>query len=183
VQNNNNIVWKNITVVDEVPGTGRFASFIVANFTEEMQETILEFLVPKGEELSIFDWGQLFVELTPALMKQLDREKEVPDGVRILDDVSFRILKPRVRLGHFRLSPNEMHAMKVRFVPNQQQPLGVRVLTLDIVQRFKNQVIGGVRFVMKTIPDTRNIAVDNPAYIFDGVTWVPAAGTTGCQCC
>src|SRR3546814_13731860 len=41
VQNNNNIVWKNISVVDDLPGTVRATGFTVANFSKKPQHLSL----------------------------------------------------------------------------------------------------------------------------------------------
>ncbi len=184
VQNNNNIVWKNITVVDELPGSGRFASVIVANFTNEIERAHIVFLIPKGEKPSIFDWGQVFVELPPRLVKYCHEEGNDNAGVHRVDDTTFQILKPGARLGPFELEANELHAVHVRFIPKHRHPLGVRVFALDLVQKVKDRVVGGQRFVLKSLPDPRYIAIDNPTTVFDGVTWVPVGGgTPGCPCC
>lgn len=184
VRNNNNIVWKNIAIVDEAPGTGRFASVVVANFSPEVQQAYLVFQTPKGEKPSIFDWGQVFVELPPGLLQRVRANLIGNADVRQDDDITLQILKSGTRLGPFDLAPNEMHALQIRFVPRHRHPLGVRVLALDLVQESKNRVVGGFRFVLKTQADRQFIAIDNATHIFDGVEWVPAGGkTSGCACC
>jgi hypothetical protein len=184
VQNNNNIVWKNITVVDEVPGSGRFASVVVANFTDEIERTTLVFLTPRREQPSIFDWGQVFVELPPDLSERCDHEDNDNIGVRQFDDTTFQVLKPGARLGTFELAPNEMHAVQVRFVPTNRHPLGVRLFALDLVQKVKGRTVGGLRFDLKSLPNPRLIAIDNATSVFDGVTWVPVGETPpGRPCC
>ena len=184
VRNNNNIVWKNITIVDEVPGSGRLASVIVANFTDEIEWATLVFLIPKGEKPSIFDWGQVFVELPPELLEQ--RKEECCDsvGIRQFDDTTFQVLEPGAKLGRFKLAPGGLHTVRVRFVPAQKYPLGVRVFVLDLVQKAKDRDIGGQRFVIKSLPDPRYVAIDKPASVFDGVTWGPIGGPiAGYTCC
>jgi hypothetical protein len=185
VQNNNNIVWKNITIVDELPGSGRSETVLVANFTDEIQEATLVFLTPRREKPSIFDWGQVFVELPPELAKKFNQDNTNNIGVHQVDDTTFQVLNSGARLGVFELTPDEVHAINVRFNPKHKHPLGVRIFTLDMVQRTKERTVGGQRFVLKTLPDTRNTAIDQAASIFDGVSWIPLASKPGseCACC
>jgi hypothetical protein len=182
VQNNNNIVWKNIQVVDEVAGSGRFATVIVANFTHEAETANLMFQTPKGEKPSIFDWGQVFVELPAELIKQLKKTADIY-GLRRLNESTFQVLRSGARLGNFSLPSRRMYAVRFRFVPTHKKPLGVRVFALDLLQKGKNRVVGGQRFIVKTVPDCRFIATDNAPMQFDGVTWVPKGrGVHGCRC-
>jgi hypothetical protein len=184
VQNNNNIVWKNISIVDEVPGSGRIGSLIVANFTPEIEWNTLLFLSPRGEKPSIFDWGHVFVELPSDLLKRRKEDCDDSTGIRQFDDNTFQILGSGAKLGKFELAPDELHTVKVRFVPAQRHPLGVRVFALDLIQKTKDRVIGGQRFVLKSAPDPRYVAIDKPSSVFDGVTWLPIGeGTAGCFCC
>lgn len=184
VRNNNNIVWKNITVVDDKPGSGRLASALVANFSDEVQWVTLVFQVPRGEKPSIFDWGQVFVDLPPGLLEHRKGECDDSGGIQQIDDRTFRLLEPGAKFGKFELAPGKVYAVRVRFVPMQTYPLGVRVFSLDMVQKVKAEVIGGVRFVLKTQPDHRHFPLDEPAAVFDGVNWVPRGGGTMCfRCC
>ncbi len=184
VKNNNNIVWKNITIVDEEPGAGRTASVIVANFSEEFQGTKLVFRTPKGEEPSIFDWGQVFVELPPELLELQKGECDDRAGTRPFDETTFQIMGTGAKLGIFELKPGALHTVKIKFVPAHKHPLGVRVFALDLIQKTKEGVVGGQRFILKTLPDTRNIAIDKPLTVFDGVSWQTAgSGLSQCKCC
>lgn len=184
VQNNNNIVWKNITVVDEVPGSGRLATVILANFGDEIERASLVFVTPKREHPSIFDWGQVFVEVPPDLIKRWKEERDDIVGIRRFDETTFQVLKAGAILGIFELSPGELHTIRVRFVPAQKHPLGVRVFALDLMQKVKDRVVGGLRFILKSVPDPRFVATDDAPTMFDGVTWVPIGGATqGYPCC
>lgn len=53
---NNNIVWKNMTIVGD--GGGRTSAAVVANYGEEPQEARLVFSVPREEPVTMYDWGQ-----------------------------------------------------------------------------------------------------------------------------
>ena len=160
VQNNNNIVWKNITVVDAEPGTGRVSGIIVGNFSKEFEWTTLVFTISEKSRVTVFDWGQVFVELPPDLVKSGRCEAENA-GVRQVDDNTFQILGPGAKLGPFELPPGALHGVRVRFVERHKSPFGVHVLTLDMTQKTGDRTVGGQRFVIKTAPDCRNIVRGN----------------------
>jgi hypothetical protein len=181
VQNNNNIVWKNISIVDEEPGAGRFSSVLVANFTQKPQQAKLVFATPRREKDSVFDWGRVFVELPPELLRLRDGGNDDNCGIRLLDETTFQILEPRADLGAFRLDPGVFYTVNLRFLPAQNRPLGVRVFTLDLIQEVDGRVVGGQRFVVKTQPDLRNFPHDGAA-VFDGVEWI-GDGTHDHLCC
>ena len=172
VKKNNNIVWKNITVVDDVSGSGRLATTIIANFRKEQELATLEFEAPKEEDPSIFDWGKVFLEIPKDLIKR--RVKDVKQvGLKQIDDTFFWISGPRAVLGAFKLEPKETYAMTLRFLPTFKRPMGVRVFNLDILHKVDGRVIGGQRCVLKTHPDKGYMAIVKPTYTFNGVTWVP----------
>jgi hypothetical protein len=163
VRNNNKIAWKNLAIVDSGPGGGqRLASVIVANFRAKSEKVTLFLQVPARESPTILDWGRVFVEFPPGL---------VAASVRPVSNNAFEVTKPRARLGTFRLAPGAMHVLRIRLLPKPGF-LGVHVLTWDLVQKVKDRVVGGQRFVIKTSPDHRDIVPDAPRNTFDGVSWV-----------
>lgn len=181
VQNNNNIVWKNITVVDEQPN-GRLSAAIVGNFDKETQRARLVFSTPKDEPYSIFDWGQVWFEVTGEMRKLWKKSKAELKDIEQLDGTTFRVMGPGASIGPIEFRPGELAAMQIRFVAAPKQALGVRVLTLDLEQLADRGVIGGQRFVIKTTPDHRGMTLDRPATVFDGVTWLPATDGCGGPC-
>jgi hypothetical protein len=177
VQNNNNIVWKNITVVDDIPGSGRLSGIIVGNFSREIEKTMLVFTISGESRVTVFDWGQVFVDLPEDLLKQGCDENDNA-GVRKVDENTFRLLGPGAKIGPFELAPGALYGVQVRFVPRHKGPIGVHVLTLDMMQKTRSGVVGGQRFVVKTAPDPRNIAPGNVVLMTGGVAWAPS-GTAG----
>lgn len=183
VKKNNNIVWKNITIVDDVPGGGRFTTALIANFRTEKQRATLTFVTPKREVPSIFDWGQVFVELPKELLKRLERDGLNDSRLRRFDDNTYQVLASGAVLGTIDLAPGEVFPLHLRFVPTYRRVIGVRVLTLDLVQTVKERPVGGQRFVIKTLPEPRAPKGDGGAAVFDGVTWVPRGhDDDGCGC-
>jgi hypothetical protein len=128
----------------------------------------------------------VFVELPLELIKQLDDQTGEQSGLRRFDDTTFQVLRSGARLGSFELRPGEIYGVRVRFIPLQQQVLGVRVFTLDLVQTANERAIGGQRFVLKNTPDPRLLTVENPSSILDGDTWItggtPSNNPCDCGC-
>lgn len=180
VQNNNNIVWKNITVVDDVGG--RVSAAIVANYGKEGQRVRLVFTAPRDERPSIFDWGQVWLDTTPEFTKLFDAGEGHLERIERFDETSFRVLGTEASMGTLALEPGAVAALQLRFVPTAQQPLGVRVFALDVDQYVGDERIGGQRFVVRTAPDRRGVAPDKPVRCFDGAVWRPAEATAGCGC-
>jgi hypothetical protein len=172
VKNNNKIAWKNIAIVNNDSGrVERFASAIVANSRAEAEAVTLFLQVPARDHPAILDWGRVFVELPPGLVAARNSDK--PAGVRPVDKNTFEVAEPEARLGTFELAPGAMHVLRIRLVPRPDF-LGVHVLTWDLVQKVGERVVGGQRFVIKTPPNRREIPIDHPANVFNGVRWVPA---------
>ncbi len=178
VQNNNNIAWKNITVVDEQPN-GRLSAAVIANFSREGQRAWLVFSTPKDEPVSIFDWGQVWLEATPGLRRLLKRSDADLKGIEQVDETSYRVLETGASIGPIDLKPRDLAALRIWFVARSPDPVGVRVLSLDLQQVTDHGVVGGQQFVIKTRPDRRGVAPDRPATVFDGVDWLPVAD--GCE--
>jgi hypothetical protein len=157
VQNNNNIVWKNISIIEDSPGAMQFTSIIIANFTNKMQPTSFTFYTPKPDKPSIFEWGQVFVELPPKMLKKISEEIDESTGIYKVDDKTFRITKSEANLGSFKLAPNELHVFHIYLVPQNKIHLGVHNFTIDIVQKFNNKIVGGQRLVLKNPPNSKYI--------------------------
>jgi hypothetical protein len=183
VQNNNNIVWKNITIVDEVDEGGRTSAALIGTFDKERQKVRLEFTVPKDERVSIFDWGQVWCEPTRELQRILKRSDATFERMTEIDKGTWRIDGPGASIGPLDLRPGELGTIRMRFVPTAATPLGVRALALDIRQVADGGLVGGQRFVVKTRRDRRGVAPDVPATVFDGVYWVKRRDDCGSPCC
>lgn len=182
VQNNNNIVWKNITVVDEIAEDGRISAAIIGNFDVERHEARLVFTTPKDEPYSIFDWGQVWLDATTEMLKLWKRSDGKFDGLKRLDDTTYLVLAPGASIGPFTLRPGDFAALRLRFVPTGKWRYGVRILALDLEQHAEQRLVGGQRFIVKTKSDMRGIALDRPVTVFDGVRWLPAKDS-GRPCC
>ncbi len=182
VQNNNNIVWKNITVVDEV-SDGRESAAIIANHTREVAKVRLVFADAPGER-SMFEWGQVWMEPSRELLELWKAAGTEAKGVEPIGEDRFRVAGDGAWLGPIVLEPGQLAALGLRFVPAAKAPLGAGIAAMDVwqVDAGRNgDAVGGQRFVVKLRPDARGLAADSPARGFDGVGWVgPRGGCSGC---
>lgn len=103
VQNNNNIVWKNITVVDE-DADGRESAALVANFGREHAKVRLVFTAPRGER-SMLEWGEVWLEPTRELLELWKNTGGESEGVEQIGDGRFRIAGERPGSGRSSSSP------------------------------------------------------------------------------
>ncbi|MGE5135393.1 MAG: zinc metalloprotease [Gemmatimonadota bacterium] len=179
VANNNNIVWKNIQVVDEVPGTGR-TGLTVANFGRRAQDVRLRFLMPP-EGLTVLDWGRVLVELPADILARTDRESS---GVEWLSDTTLQLVRPEAELHVGEVEPGQVWPVTVRFVGDPNAGIGARVFAVDVQQFDRDAIVGGVRFYLRTrVPRPRPCGDETGP--LDGYTWIPAvtAGVAGaCRC-
>jgi len=115
--NNNNIVWKNVDVVDDVPGTGR-TGFTVANHGKEAQDVRLRFTMADAEP-SLLDWGRVHVHLPADLAKALKKAK--PRGTKWTGDASFALAERRAEVSLGRLPGGALVPVDVRLVAATNQ--------------------------------------------------------------
>jgi hypothetical protein len=184
VQGNNNIVWKNISVVDDLPGTGRATGFIVANFSKEPQDLSLHFRIGR-EQRDVLKWGRILIDLPCALADSL--RKGSTKGVEWISDTTLVIASPAGTLGeHVKLGSHEMYALNLRFASNGDATIGARVFTLDILQLDGKEMVGGVRFALRTHPavqyEGQNLIADTLPGPRDGGNWIGKASGLTCGC-
>jgi hypothetical protein len=160
VQKNNNIVWKNISIIDDSPGAMQFTNVIISNLTNKTQLTSFFFQTPEQDKPSLFETSHIFVELPPKMLKKFSEENNENVGVSKVDDKTFRILNSKANLGSFSLAPNELHVISIYLVPVSKRHVGVHIFTLDVVQKFKNKIIGGQRLVLKNPPNSKYIRIN-----------------------
>ncbi len=150
VRNNNNIVWKNISISTE--DAGGFSSWlVVGNYSLDDMETRLRFDLPAGELLSIFDWGQVRVDLGE-LFEVWENGGGVGENIDILDDGTIQLLGPGAELGNMGLAQEEFFTIKVNFQPSSDSSItNVFKLNMDQIDVNAEELIGGQQFVFKTL--------------------------------
>lgn len=184
VRNNNNIVWKNISIVDTDGEGARFADVIVGSFDRERRPTHLTFQTPKRRGLTLFDWGHILVEFRGDELQAWVKNGVKGKGFERLEDGRLFITRsgaeletPPLRLGAF-------GTVHVQFVPDGRRANGAQVFELDVIELdTKGKPLGGQRLMLKTMASHIGIIGDKPMRTFDGVSWVVNGGGSCGSCC
>jgi hypothetical protein len=184
VQNNNNIVWKNISVVDDLPGSARSSGFTVANFAKDFQVVTLQYMLAK-EELDLYKWGRVLIDVPYPLAEKLRNDQS--QGVEWISETTLMLVDASGTLGgRLELGPGELYALTVRFVKHGDAPIGARVFNLDIFQLAGNEIVGGVRFALRTHAATHyegeNLITDRLPGPRDGDNWIGKQPARCCDC-
>lgn len=154
VRNNNDIVWKNVTVAEETADGGREAFVSVGNLADHVGEMRFEFDVLDGDPRgSLLDWASVHVDLGQALY---DRWRQADfDGEGIERTETGAVLaSPEAWIGDLPLEPGEFHTIGVEASPHGDPDARTRLFTLDVTQvdvSDEPRETGGQRFVFKSI--------------------------------
>ncbi|MGD2086721.1 MAG: hypothetical protein PVH61_11090 [Candidatus Aminicenantes bacterium] len=169
VVNNNNIIWKNFTIVDNIPdGESGEQSIFVANPTKETVEIRLVFRSPAQAESAaktalaqttadknVLQWGTVKVDLGNTLYNKWQSSNRIGTGVTVAADRA-RTIKVTGKDAHIEaitLRPGEKHLIKVIFSPFAKSVYDRNDYAFDVIQfHFNGKKFvqtGGVRFVVK----------------------------------
>jgi Common central domain of tyrosinase/Bacterial Ig domain len=151
---NNNIVWKNVTVVDNFPGALRLTSILIRNPFLEAVRTRLRFApVVEKEEPDFFGTGKIYVDLTPEIYRRWQDEGGEGTDVKPVDAERGRvaIIGRDAEIVGLRLEPEETVPVRISFELNREYvPRAGTVPKFDLVQigtpKDENEVVGGQRF-------------------------------------
>jgi len=157
VANNNNIVWKNITIVTGGGGGGGGGVIIgVGNMTADEVEIGLQFQALATEDRDILDWGTVQVDLGAEVFTRWQTDsKGAGNGVIVTKDMAntITVVAEKANIDRIKLKPMEQQLIKVIFTPFADPTADRKNYTFDVVQRNfdgkKWVEIGGVRFIVK----------------------------------
>ena len=150
-KNNNNIAWRNVTVVDNFPGALRISSVLIRNIFRERVLAGLRFATP-DDAASFFEFGNILVDLKPELFARWREGRAEGQGVEVAGETTIRITSPEALIQNIRLEPNEMFSVDVRFELIKGRGLPPRgvIPKLDLIQigtpDDPNGVVGGQRY-------------------------------------
>ncbi|HEY0726503.1 MAG TPA: Ig-like domain-containing protein, partial [Pyrinomonadaceae bacterium] len=150
VKNNNNIVWKNVTVVDNFPGAAKAASILVRNIFPQTVLTQLRLMKSK-EGPTFLDYGDIYVDLKPELFERWTEGRSAGEGFEVVGPTTIKVTNTQTTLANIRLEPGEAFPVEVRFVltTTRQAPVGVAP-KWDLIQvgapDNPNAIVGGQRF-------------------------------------
>jgi hypothetical protein len=177
VRNNNNIVWKNITVAGGSNGGG--IAGVTVNGLSKASSSTFVFSTSKEEPASIFDFGTIRVHLGEKLFEKWKEGGSLGKGIEANEKYEILILTSGAWIGNIQLEPEEFHTIFVQFEPNEEKSEQTFVLPLDLTQysyykeNQKTEIAGGQRFVFKNMAEPKYKRGEEPTEIFDGVEWVP----------
>lgn len=172
VRSNNNIAWKNITVVDDEPGGGRFGSMLVGGWAPEASKARLEFTTSDPPGRRFFDWGYVVVYPDESLWAQWKEAGEGGNGLEMCLDDGIVLRRPGATMEGLRLGPEQLHNIDVQFIPRTRRPRFSALLSLHVSQWTGDTLVGGVTFDVPVFADSGSIAVGcGTTRRWDGVTW------------
>ncbi|MCP5048072.1 MAG: hypothetical protein GY940_12940, partial [bacterium] len=148
VANNNNIIWKNMTIVDDIPDGGGSSKkeIAVANNTKQTMVVRLEFRSPNAASLtttsskttetkSVLQWGTVKVGMEDGLYDKW-RTKSAGTGVTV-DTTRAKTIKitgSEAKIEDFKLAPGEERIIKVIFTPFTESANDKNRYHFDVVQ-------------------------------------------------
>ena len=175
-RNNNNIAWKNLTVVDNFSSDYKLSALLVRNQFRRPIEMGLHFASVKGNDVSFFNFGRIIVDLKPELLKRWDDRQKDVRGIRVFRDrdgaEKIEITSPDAAIRNIKLEPGETFPVEVRFELRKDYKPSERTLEWDLIQTGlpgdEDGIVGGQRF---------QIDISKIALVKAGSVWRYTRGT------
>lgn len=155
-RNNNKIVWKNVTVVDDMSGAMMMKSAMLRNIFNEPIPMGLQFAEVQNAAGSLLKQGHLFVDLGPQLFERWRQGGGAGRGIKTTGNEKtgqIEILSPEASIRNIKINPNEMFPVAVEFVlfkdysPREGSPGQLDLMQLGAPGN-PDKVIGGQRFTV-----------------------------------
>jgi hypothetical protein len=159
VKNNNNIVWKNVTIVDNFAGGGLASSplvkngwVVIRNVEAETMQMQLSFDIPRDEHPDPFqNYGTIMIDLGDKLFARWVEGGMEGDGIEVKDNL-INVVKVDAYISGIKLDAEEQFTLKSIFTLND--PSVKRIFNFDISQILYNEkrkdITGGERFILDT---------------------------------
>lgn len=172
-KNNNNIAWKNITVVDNFPGALKLTSILIRNVFKERVLTGLRFANTEEIGASFFDFGRITVDLKPELFNRWREGGSVGRGIEPIGDSTIQIVSPEAFIQNISLEPDEVFSEDVNFeLTKEYKPIRGILPKWDLIQlgtpEKPDAVVGGQRFELDFSKLVLVKAGDEWRYLDDG---------------
>lgn len=150
---NNNIAWKNISVVDDFSGPLGLIGFFVRNVHAQTVQTQLVLREAETGATPFLEHGRAFFDLGPKLFDQWNRGGAVGQNVRAVQGErnTVEVFGSPAVLKNIKLDANATYPVGVRFeLANHYRPEPDRIPKWDIVQmgtpKDPNAIVGGNRY-------------------------------------
>jgi hypothetical protein len=153
-QQNNNIAWRNVSVVDTFPGPFRMVKFLLANGFREPVKAGLRFGARLGNRkgTGFFERGTVRVDLGRELVARWRASGANAQGVEAVGKDQLRITREDAVLNGIELKPGEQFPVRLTFeLKRDYAPTKIgQQIIYDVVQigtpRDPNAVVGGQRY-------------------------------------
>jgi hypothetical protein len=162
VQNNNKIVWKNVSVLGTAREPGRLAWVTIGTTLGRSAPMRLTFTSPVegSQELPALLAGYTAsIDLGPELSKRWQAGGSAADGFDVRDG-RLQLDRSGAWIGNLEIHPRELHTFSVAFHSKNENEQGNDVFFLDVAQAVDEEAaaaIGGQRVVLKTIHHRRHL--------------------------
>ena len=177
VQNNNNIVWKNIAVfnlnMSDAPAYGT-----VGNFDGQPMKARFKFEVMDEEGITgLLNKGVLRITVNGKLKDILKQSHPTGDGIKEVGEDRFEISKDGAVWDNVILQPHEYGTLKMEFIPASKKDRGkgfaVTVTHIDITNGTE-QIIGGQTFIFGKVKGfgTATVAETGTGFIWHWWYWI-----------
>jgi len=152
VRNNNNIAWKNLTVVDDFSGLGLsgIVGGIVVRNIDGLRTAVaaLQFNTTNGEgETYRFDQvGMMTVDLPAEIFQRWQQAGARGEGIKVIDPDAGRIqiLEPGAKIFNIQLAPGEFFGATPQFQLGENRHNATqRRFQLNVLQLQNNEIVGG----------------------------------------
>jgi hypothetical protein len=200
-RNNNKIVWKNVTVVDDISGPMMMKSIMLRNVFGEPVQMGLRFAETQTDATSLLKQGHIFIDLPTQLLERWRQGGAVGRGIKLVGDGKegrIEVLSPEATLQNIRIDPKETFTANVElalskdYSPRQGSPAQIDLIQLGVPGN-PDKVVGGQRF---TVDLSKLVLINsgaqwrywdkgiNPAYAwasvdYDDSTWRVGAAPLG----
>lgn len=155
-KNNNKIVWKNVTVVDDISGPMMMKSAMLRNIFKEAVPVGIRFAETQTATGSLLKQGRLFINLGPQLLERWRQSGGGGRGIRATGDEKtgrIEILSPDASIRNIKMNPNEMFSVGVELVlskdysPREGPPAQIDLIQLGAPGN-PEKIVGGQRFTV-----------------------------------
>ncbi len=155
VKNNNNIAWKNLSIIEMEPGTLSTVGSIVAvgNFFNEPKEFTLEFFKETQEVgKPIYQEAEISITLDDVIYNAWDNGGKVSENFKVTADSTKIIVENNYAIiENIQLAPNEIGTISVDFNFLTKEITNKTKYIYHLIQRdaTTNKVIGGETFEIR----------------------------------
>lgn len=153
VRNNNNIAWKNISIITIWPTANLSAAVAVGNSSDTERSYTLELFTDSEEEgIPIYEAAEIIAQLDTTLLKAWSNGGNKVDHLGKTSQKSKQVITGNhARFKEFRLSPNERGILSLSFhfltqVVDEKQSYTYHVVQRDVET---GELIGGETYVIE----------------------------------